>query len=157
MRERNGVAVGQRVRDLDGEPLGQVTKLYDDGFSVRKGFPILFHSDHVVRYDEVRGARDGELVIARTRRDLFDLAAGEIPPSWRVPVPPEFPSAATPPEARLLFEDVARGAIATEVAAPPASAPLPPPAGDRAAPLAADEERRYERSARGESARAAPR
>jgi hypothetical protein len=125
MGDRNGVSVGQRVRDLDGKPLGKVTRLFEDGFAVVGGFPILFRKDHVVRYDEVRGVRDGELVVARSTRDLFALAAGEVPPSWRVPVPPAFPDAATPPEARLLVADIARGAISTEVV------PEPPPARTR--------------------------
>jgi hypothetical protein len=140
MRERNGVAVGQRVVDLDGKTLGKVTRLFGDGFAVLGGFPILFRRDHVVRYEEVRGVRDGDLVVARSSRDLFDLAAGELPPSWRVPVPPAYPEAATPPEARLLVADVARGAISAE------PADTPPPLRTR--PRAAAEERAAPRDRR---------
>lgn len=118
MRERNGVKRGQRVRDLDGTPLGRVTALYDWGFKISKGFPILFRKDFVARYDEVRGVRDGDLVIARSRRDLFDLAWGELPPSWRVPAPPGFPAAATPGEAQGVLAEIARGAVSPEVTEP---------------------------------------
>ncbi len=83
VRERNGVRVGQRVRDLDGTSLGRVKELYDGGFSVVKGFPILFRSDLVARYDEVREIRGRELVLARSRQDLLALARGELPPAWR--------------------------------------------------------------------------
>jgi hypothetical protein len=125
MQERNGVRLGQRVRDLDGNPLGRVTRLHEQGFVVSKGFPILFRSDTVARYEEVRGVRNGEIVLARSRKDLFDLAAGEVPTSWRIPVPPGFPAAATPDEARGVFAELSRGAIATEASPrePPTSAP----------------------------------
>jgi hypothetical protein len=118
MRERNGVRVGEPVRDLDGTPLGRVTQLYPWGFQVRR----LLRRGVVARYDEVRGVRDGALVLARSRRDLFDLAAGELPRSWRVPAPPGFPTAATPAEAQALREDLARGALGGP-SAPPAGAP----------------------------------
>jgi hypothetical protein len=149
MKERNGVRIGQRVRDLDGTPLGRVSALYEWGFAARKGLPFLVRSDYLVRYDEVRGVREGEIVVARSRRDLFDLAAGEIPPSWRVPAPPEFPTAATPSEARMLFEDLARGAV------PGAGATAAPEPGAPAAPLSPEEEREYVRT-RGQSLPAPP-
>lgn len=145
--------VGRRVRDLDGTPLGQVTRLYDSGFAVGKGL-WLFRKDYVLRYDEVRGLRDGELLVARSRRDLFDLAAGDVPPSWRIAAPPDFPAIATPPEASLLVHDVARGAIATGGAPAPVSARRPEP--ERAgAPSTGDEEREYVRT-RGQSFPAHP-
>lgn len=128
--ERSGVRKGQRVSDLDGTSLGRVVRLFDWGFEARRGIPILFHEDFVVRYDELRGVRDGALVVARSRRDLLDLAAGDLPPSWRTPVPPEFPTAATPSEARYVREDVARGRIGGgSTTIEPAPAPEPP-AGD---------------------------
>jgi hypothetical protein len=137
MQERNGVRLGQRVRDLDGKPLGRVYAVYEQGFAVRRGLPFLVRSDYVVRYDEVRGVRDGELVVARSSRDLFDLAGGEVPPSWRVPTPPEFPPAATPHEAQLLLADLARGAVGEGVASKPAAP---------SAPLEPEEEREYVRT-----------
>lgn len=99
-RELNGVRVGQAVRDLDGNSLGRVKELYEGGFSVVKGLPILFRSDLVARYDEVREVRDGRIVLARSKQDLFDLARGGMPPAWRVEAAPGRPSAATPSEAR---------------------------------------------------------
>jgi hypothetical protein len=149
MKERNGVRVGQRVRDLDGTPLGRVSGLYEWGFGVRKGLPFLIRSDYVVRYDEVRGVRDGELVVARSKRDLFDLAAGEVPPSWRVPAPPEYPTAATPSEARDLFLELARGGVAGAGAGATPEPAVPSP------PLTAEEEREFVRT-RGESLPAPP-
>jgi hypothetical protein len=148
MKERNGVRLGQGVRDLDGTPLGRVSALYEWGFAVRKGLPFFIRSDYVVRYDEVRGVRDGGLVVARSKRDLFDLAAGGIPPSWRIPAPPEYPRAATPSEARDVFRALARGAVAGAGAAAP-------PEGAAAAPLSAEEEREFVRT-RGESLPAPP-
>jgi hypothetical protein len=82
------VRLGQRVVDLDGTSLGRVVTLYADGFETRRGLPILWHHEFVVLYDEVRGVRDGVLVIARSSQDLFDLAAGVLPQSWQ-PVPPD--------------------------------------------------------------------
>jgi hypothetical protein len=102
VQERNGVRVGQHVVDVDGEALGRVDELYESGFSVVKGLPILFRTDFVARYDEVREARGDELVLSRSKRDLFDLARGELPRSWRVPAPPDLPASATPSEARTL-------------------------------------------------------
>lgn len=101
-RERSGVRLGQRVTDVDGKDLGRVTALYDASFRVLKGFPILFRRERVIRYDEVRGARDGRLVVARSERDLFVLAAGGVPESWRVPAPTGFPTVAAPGEGREL-------------------------------------------------------
>src|SRR5512138_2872735 len=139
MKELNGVRLGQQVRDADGKDLGKVTRLYAWGFGVTKGFPVLFRRDLVVRYDEVRGARDGALVVARSDRDLLDLAAGGIPRSWRVPAPPGYPYAATPAEARLLLEDIASGAAFSRAADDePLVATAP-----QAPPLTREEERRY--------------
>lgn len=101
LRERNGVRLGQRVRDLDGKALGRVTRLHDWGFTVQRG-ALLFRRDFVVRYEEVRDLRDGVLVVARSGEDLFALARGGIPPSWRVPAGDGLPPVATPPEARFL-------------------------------------------------------
>jgi hypothetical protein len=134
-RERNGVSLGQPVRDLDGTSLGRVRRLLDWGFEARRTF---IGRNYVVRYDEVRAVRDGTLVVSRSRRDLFELAAGGIPASWRVPAPPAFPTAATPAEARELREDLAagrvRGAAADagldpRQAHPEGPAPTPAPGG----------------------------
>jgi hypothetical protein len=100
LQERNGVRLGQRVLDVDGDSLGRVDALYEAGFSVVKGLPLLFRTDFVARYDEVREVRGADLVLARSKRDLLSLARGEIPPSWRVSAPPGRPAAATPSEAR---------------------------------------------------------
>jgi hypothetical protein len=154
--EWNGVKVGQRVRDLDGRPLGKVTRLFRDGFAAQRGLPILFRHDYVLRYEEVRGVRDGELVVARSERDLHALAAGAVPPSWRVPVPPDFPPAATPPEARLLIEDLRRGAIVTGITRDGQAPTLP---GEREASFAPrdERERRDRAPVSGEPTAAAPR
>lgn len=147
MKERNGVRLGQRVRDADGKDLGRVTRLHDWGFEVRKGLPFLVRHDRVIRYDEVRGVRDRALVVARSDRDLFDLAEGGVPRSWRVPAPPGYPSAATPAEARFVLDDIASGSAFARL---PADEPLVP-AAPAAPPLVASEERTYADS-RGQSA-----
>ena len=141
MKERNGVRIGQPVRDLDGRELGRVTALHDESFAVSKGV-LLFRRDAVARYDEVRGVRDGALVLARSARDLDELAAGRIPPSWRIPTPPGFPAAATPAEARLVFEDLAARSLAPREIA----APVPQTSAARAPP-APEDERAHARSA----------
>ena len=121
--DRNGVRIGQSVRDLDGKDLGRVKALYDQAFLVVKGLPLLFRRDHVLRYDEVRGERDGALVVARSDHELLELARGELPATGRVPVPPGFPSAATPAEARGVFAEVALGHAAAASIEPAEAAP----------------------------------
>jgi hypothetical protein len=126
LAERNGVRVGQPVRDVDGRNLGRVTRLFDWGFEVGRGFPILFRSSWVVRYDEARGLRDGALVVARSDQDLYTLAAGGVPASWRVPAPAGFPTMATPSEGRDVIDAVAASR------APRGPAPALPPQGTAA-------------------------
>lgn len=148
MKERNGVRIGQRVRDLDGNDLGKVTALHDWAFRVSKGLS-LFRRDVVARYDEVRGEREGALVLARSPRDLDELARGGLPPAWRIPAPPEFPAAATPAEARLVFES-----LAARAAAPSGDgAAVPQPRADVTRPR--EDEREYVRS-RGQADARAP-
>ena len=130
MDERNGVRAGQRVRDLEGHDLGRVTDLYDWGFASARGFTGLFRREWVLRYDEVRGLRDGAIVVARSD-DLEALALGGMPASWTIPAPPHFPRFATPAEAQAVFEDIASGAIG---AAAPEPWPEPPPAPRSSAP-----------------------
>lgn len=129
MKERNGVRLGQRVRDLDGASLGRVVRLFADGFETRRGLPILIRRDYVLRYEEVRGVRDGALVVARSRSDLADLAAGGVPPAWRIPAPSAFPVIATPSEARDVRAEIARGGV------PGAAVEEPEPEPDREPPL----------------------
>jgi hypothetical protein len=124
-RHRNGVRLGQTVRDVNGKALGKVTALYDASFSVSRGF-MMFRSDHVIAYDEVRSERDGALVVSRSDNQLQELAAGELPSTWTIPVPPDFPAAATPGEARGVFGQLARRrAEEAAVGATPVEAPPP--------------------------------
>ena len=110
MNERNGVRRGQRVRDVEGKDLGRVGKLFEAGFEVRKGFPLLFSDNQVLRYADVRVSGAGDLVVARAAADVFTLAEGRLPDSWRIGTAQGFPSAATPSEAsRLLGRGLARG------------------------------------------------
>lgn len=102
MNERNGVRVGQRVKDLDGKDLGKVTKLNDWGFQTVKGLPVLIRDEYVFRYEDVRPSADGGLLVARGGDDIYTLAAGKLPPSWKAGVREGFPSAATPLEAARL-------------------------------------------------------
>jgi hypothetical protein len=149
MKERNGVRVGQRVRYVDGKVVGRVVELFDAGFAVQRGFPILFRKDFVFRYDEVRGTRDGGLVVARTEKDLFQLARGELPASWRIPAPSGFPTAAAPAEARGVFAEVASARLpapaqTTDTLPPPGPAPAESLIWERpAGESGTAEERRY--------------
>lgn len=140
-RERNGVRLGQPVRDVDGASLGKVVRLFPWGFESRRGLPILSRGSWVLRYDEVRAVRDGALVVSRSGRDLFELAAGEIPTAWRIPTPAAFPSAATPGEASFVREDVAAGRVPGAGAAE--AEDRPPPEPPEARPLTDDELRAY--------------
>jgi hypothetical protein len=103
IRERNGVRVGLKVKDLDGQSLGRVTRLFESGFDFEKGLPLLFRQDFTATYDEVRGVKDGVLLLARTKDSLLDLAHGVLPTSWRASAMKDgFPTAATPREASQL-------------------------------------------------------
>jgi hypothetical protein len=99
MNERNGVRVGQRVKNLDGTDLGKVTRLHAQGFETVKGLPVLVRDEHVFRYEDVRPSADGTLVVARGANDIFALAEGKLPPSWKAASRDGFPVAATPLEA----------------------------------------------------------
>lgn len=139
--------LGQPVRDLDGRSLGKVVRFFDFGFQSRRGLPFFHRREYLLRYDEVRAVRDGALVVARSGRDLLELAAGEIPHAWRIASPPGFPSAATPAEARDVLEDVAAGRVpgaGLAGAQEPPAAELP-----QRTPLTDDEVRAYVRT-RGE-------
>jgi len=98
MRSNRGVTVGQHVRDVEGNDLGRVRSLYATGFASARGFPWLFRQDFVLRYEDVRGEKDGVLVVSRAPGDVYALAAGELPASWKVEAAPGMPSAATPTE-----------------------------------------------------------
>lgn len=101
------VRLGRRVRDITGKDLGRVKALYDGAFLVQKGPALLFRKDLVIRGDEVRGVRDGVVVVARDDAALQTLAAGGVPDSWRVPTPPDYPQVAAPGEAHELLEVLA--------------------------------------------------
>ena len=148
-RERNGVRLGQPVRDVDGASLGKVVRLFEWGFATRRGLPILSRGHWLLRYDEVRAVRDGALVVSRSGRDLLELAAGEVPRAWRIPTPPAFPTAATPAEARSVMEAIAAGRVAG--AARPGEGARPVPEGEEPGPLGEDELRAYVHS-RGQAA-----
>jgi hypothetical protein len=102
MNERNGVRIGQRVKDLDGTDLGKVTRLDAQGFETVKGWPVLVRDERVFRYEDVRPSADGTLVVARGANDIFTLAEGKLPPSWNAASRAGFPVAATPFEASRL-------------------------------------------------------
>lgn len=98
MKSNRGVTVGQKVRDVEGNDLGRVRSLYETGFASARGFPLLFRQDFVLRYEDVRGESDGVLVVARGPGDVYALATGELPASWKVEAAPGMPEVATPSE-----------------------------------------------------------
>lgn len=107
IRERNGVRVGLKVKDLDGNSLGKVTRLHEWGFDAEKGLPLLFRQDFTAHWDEVRKVEDGVLVLARTKAGIHELARGKLPASWRTRAGKDgFPTAATPREAAALRASV---------------------------------------------------
>ncbi len=74
------VRVGMRVVDADGRRLGKVTRCDPWAFEVVRGFWGPRH--WVIRYDEVVEVRGDEVHVARSDRDLLDLAAGRLPRTW---------------------------------------------------------------------------
>jgi hypothetical protein len=75
------VQVGMTVVDGDGQRLGKVARCDPWGFEVVRGF--WSPREWVVRYDEVIEVHGDEVRIARSDRDLLDLAAGRLPRGWR--------------------------------------------------------------------------
>lgn len=68
MVKQQEIARGMVVRSSDGEKLGKVTRLDVDTFEIEKGF--FFPKEYAVRYDEVAGIRDGEIVLTHARDQL---------------------------------------------------------------------------------------
>lgn len=71
------VQVGMEVVDADGRRLGRVTRCDPLGFEVVRGF--WSPREWVVGYAEVLEVRGNQVRIARSDRDLLDLAAGRLP------------------------------------------------------------------------------
>ncbi|BDG10245.1 hypothetical protein [Anaeromyxobacter paludicola] len=82
----SSVQRGMPVRDLDGRLLGRVSRLDEWGLEYEKG--LLFKQGGVAPWREVHALRDGTVVLARSERALFQLAAGQIPDTWRGSEPP---------------------------------------------------------------------
>jgi hypothetical protein len=81
MDDQRGVRVGMTVRDAAGKTLGKVRRVYEWGFDAERGFWSPYQ--WVFKHDEVARI-DGEVVeVARGPDDLKQLAAGELPGSWR--------------------------------------------------------------------------
>jgi len=75
MFERSRIKEGMVVRSQDGEKLGRVFSVEADSFCIEKG--LFFPKDYVVRFSEVAGERDGELILAHGRASLRQLSAEE--------------------------------------------------------------------------------
>lgn len=75
MFERSQVKEGMVVRSQDGEKLGRVFAVAEDAFHIEKG--LFFPKDYLVRFSEVAGLRDGELVLAHGRDSLRRLGSEE--------------------------------------------------------------------------------
>lgn len=65
MRYRSDIHEGMIVRSLDGEKLGKVTRLFDDGFEVEKGF--FFPKEYSARYEEISDIRNDEVYLSAGR------------------------------------------------------------------------------------------
>ncbi|WP_437968411.1 YsnF/AvaK domain-containing protein [Sorangium sp. So ce260] len=68
MVKQHEIARGMVVRSSDGEKLGKVTRLDVDTFEIEKGF--FFPEEYAVRYDEVIGIRDGDIILTHARDQL---------------------------------------------------------------------------------------
>lgn len=66
---------GMAVVSSDGEKLGKVTRIYDQGFEIEKG--LLFRTEREALYADVREVRDDEIFLAVTKDDIE--ARGEAP------------------------------------------------------------------------------
>jgi hypothetical protein len=75
MFERTQVKEGMVVRSQDGEKLGRVSAVGEDAFHIEKG--LFFPKDYLVRFSEVAGVRDGELVLSHGRASLRALSSEE--------------------------------------------------------------------------------
>jgi uncharacterized protein (TIGR02271 family) len=75
MFERSQVKEGMVVRSQDGEKLGRVFAVTEDAFHIEKG--LFFPKDYLVRFSEVAGVRDGELVLSHGRDSLRALSSEE--------------------------------------------------------------------------------
>jgi uncharacterized protein (TIGR02271 family) len=75
MFDRTQVKEGMVVRSQDGEKLGRVSAVSADAFHIEKG--LFFPKDYLVRFSEVAGLRDGELVLAHGRDSLRALSSEE--------------------------------------------------------------------------------
>ncbi len=80
------VREGMIVRDLDGRLLGRVTRV--DPWAVEFAKGRFYRRDGAAPYSEIREVRDGEVILARSARALFELAEGRIPETWRGSEPP---------------------------------------------------------------------
>lgn len=74
------VKVGMAVLDQDGRTLGRVARLHPWGFEVVRGF--WSPREWVIRWDEVLDVGEAGARVARSARELFDLAEGGLPPWW---------------------------------------------------------------------------
>lgn len=70
MLRQHEIVHGMVVRSSDGEKLGKVTRLDADTFEIEKGF--FFPKEYMVRYDEVAGIRDGEVILMHARAQLAE-------------------------------------------------------------------------------------
>lgn len=68
MIRQHEIVHGMVVRSSDGEKLGKVTRLDEASFEIEKGF--FFPKEYMVRYDEVAGIRDGEVILTHARDQL---------------------------------------------------------------------------------------
>ncbi|WP_080681946.1 YsnF/AvaK domain-containing protein [Sorangium cellulosum] len=91
MAKQQEITRGMVVRSSDGEKLGKVTRLDVDAFEIEKGF--FFPKEYAVRYDEVLGIRDGDVILTHARdqlagaRDQGRGADGAIAASDEIRVP----------------------------------------------------------------------
>lgn len=69
------------VSDADGKRLGKVTRCDPWGFQVQRGFFSPY--EWVIRYDEVVEISGDAVKVARADDALLELAAGQIPHSWK--------------------------------------------------------------------------
>ncbi|WP_437589046.1 YsnF/AvaK domain-containing protein [Sorangium sp. So ce1000] len=68
MVTQHEIKQGMLVRSSDGEKLGNVVRIDESRFEIEKGF--FFPKEYAVRYDEVSGIRDGEVILMHGRDQL---------------------------------------------------------------------------------------
>jgi hypothetical protein len=77
MYQRSDVREGMTVRSVDGEKLGKVFAVNEDGFLIEKG--LFFPKDYVCRYPEISRLEDGDIILLHGKEGLHRFLYDGVP------------------------------------------------------------------------------